>query len=39
MAFARALRAHEPGDVVTITIVRGTSTVTPTVTVGEQPAA
>jgi S1-C subfamily serine protease len=39
VAFARALRAHEPGDVVTITIVRGTSTVTPTVTVGEQPAA
>jgi len=38
-AFVSALRAHEPGDVVTVTVVRGTSTITPELTVSEQPAA
>jgi serine protease DegQ len=36
-AFATALRSHQPGDAVTVTIVRGTSTLTPKVTLGEQP--
>ena len=39
VAFVTALRSHGPGDVVTITVVRGTSTITPELTLVEQPAA
>ncbi len=35
--FIGALRAHQPGDVVTLTVVRGSSTMQVKVTLGEQP--
>jgi S1-C subfamily serine protease len=38
VAFITALRSHRPGDVVTITIMRGTTTHTTDVTLTEQPS-
>jgi S1-C subfamily serine protease len=37
--FITALRSHKPGDVVTVTILRGTATLPVSVTLTEQPAS
>jgi serine protease DegQ len=37
-AFTAALRSHQPGDVVRLTIVRGATTITTKVTLSEQPS-
>jgi serine protease DegQ len=38
VAFVTALRSHKPGDVVTVTLVRGATNITATVTLTEQPS-